>query len=193
MEIQNLLKSREKEIREVWFKNHEAKIDSIGEISLLTWGKPDTICYKIWYVLHEKHGTLMVYGDLGEAIYRWYGRLSFHGIARFDLSYFHSKTCASELGRVTENYEWNEEIAESSIFEYFKDGRNCKGYKRFKDSYASKTLHNKQEFIAELYQGDSIDIFGCDAWEWVYGAGNVIPIRCQAHLIGIKMAIERIK
>ncbi len=185
----DLLKTHEQNIREDWFKDHEAKFNSLGEVCLLTWGKPDTICYKIWYVLHEKHGTLMVYGDLGEAIYRWYSRVNFEGIAGFNLGYFHYKTCASELGRVSENYEWDENVAERTIFNHFKDSMDCKGWKKFKDSYASKTLHNKQEFIAELYQGDNIDIFGQDSWEWIYGAGDVIPIRCQAHLIGIKMAM----
>lgn len=105
MKTSDLLKKREDDIRNVWFKNHEAELNQSGEISFLTWGKPGTIHYKIWYVLHETHGTLMVYGDLGEAIYRWYGKVSFHGIAGFDLHYFHGKTCASELGRVSDNYE----------------------------------------------------------------------------------------
>ena len=187
----DLLKNQEKEIREVWFKDHEVKINSLGEINLLTWGKPGTSCYKIWYVLHEKHGALMVYGDLGEAVYRWYGAVSFRDIASFDLDYFHGKTCASELGRVSENYEWDEGEAKRMIFEHFKDSMDCKGYKKFKDSFVSGMLYNKQEFISELNQNNNIDIFGQDAWEWIYGVGNVIPIRCQAHLIGIKMAMGK--
>ena len=188
MNPRDLLKAREKEIRENWFKSHEASMGSPGEICTLTWGRPLTITYKIWYILHESHGTLMVYGDLGEAIYRWYGGTSFRAIAGFSLDYFHGKTCASELGRVTDNYEWDARIAHNTIFEYFKERQDCKGYKKFRDSYVSGILINKQEFIAEMCHGDNIDMFGSDAWEWIYGAGDVIPIRCQAHLIGLKMA-----
>ncbi len=188
MSSRDLLKKQEKEIREGWFKNHEATISPPDEICLLTWGEPKTIHYKIWYILHEAHGTLMVYGDLGEAIYRWHGGVNFQGIASFNLDYFHGKTCASELGRAPENYEWDEKEAKRTIFEHFKYNSDCKGYKKFKDSYLSKTLHNKQEFLHQVHQ--DIDIFGYDAWEWIYGAGDVIPVRCQAHLIGIKMACE---
>ncbi len=186
----DLLKEHERRIREGWFENHEASISQSGEICKLEWGKPGTICYKIWYILHEKHGTLMVYGDLGEAIYRWHGGVNFQGIASFNLDYFHGKTCASELGRVTENYEWDERIAKKEIFEHFQQSFDCKGYKKFKSSYISKTLYDKQEFIASLHQGDIIDIFGQDSWEWIHGVGDVIPIRCHAHLIGIKMAMN---
>jgi len=187
----DILKKQEQMIRDNWFKNHKAEINYLDEMCLLTWGEPGTINYKIWYILQEQHGTLLVYGDLGEAIYRWYGKLDFKAIAGFNLGYFHGKTCASELGRVSENYEWNEEIARKAIFEHFKERRDCKGYKEFKDSHISGILHNKQEFIAEMNQNDNIDIFGYDAWEWIYGVGDVIPVRCQAHLIGIKMAMER--
>ena len=196
--MDNMNKEYEKIIREEWFKDHQVlEHDLIGyskgrsPIETLIWGKPGTIHYKIFYTLINRHGVLSVYGDLGEAVYRWYGNTWLEGIARFNLDYFHGKTTASELGRVGINYDWDEGIARKSIFEHFKEEMDCKGYKKFLDSYLAETLHNKNEFIAELNAGGYHDIFGQDYWEWLYGVGDHIPIRTQAHLIGIKMAFGK--
>jgi len=105
---------------------------------------------KIWYILRQS--TLMVYGDLGEAIYRWYGPdATLRWVSGCDLQYFHSKCMASEDGRQVRNYEWNEDLARKEVFGHFKMYQDCKGYQKFIDSNFFNTLHNREEFYAEFY------------------------------------------
>jgi len=197
MTKQELLKQQEKMIRESWFNKHvvlghnlDAYARGRNPIETLVWGKPDTIHMKVWYVL--QHSTLMVYGDLGEATYRWYGLdIDFEWISGCDLSYFHGKCMASEKGSSIHNYEWSEQLAKADIFENYKNDRDCKGYKKYLDSNFSNMIHSKEEFHAALITEDAYDVFGDDWYEWVPGVGQITPLRCQAHLIGLKMAFGR--
>ena len=66
-------------------------------------------CYMRYVLLSGS--TLVVVGDLGDAVYQWHGdpRLTFQWLAGLDLDYFVSKCRASEVGVPFE--EWSEEIA----------------------------------------------------------------------------------
>jgi len=174
------------DIRE-WFKDHVASYEIFrGPIcEFLRWKKPGTSCYLVDYIV--KDGFLIVTGDLGNAVYKWLSPVCLQDIASYSLDYFHSKCVASEGGRSTDWYEWSEEKAKKRIHDSFKDTMDCKGYKKFLD--AEVPLHDVQEFKAWLITGDSYDMFGQDWWEWLPGIGNEIPIRCRAHLIGLKMAM----
>ena len=78
------------EIRNRWFENHVAdfsiyKDENGNELRRLFWHKPDTFCCHVNYTIDG--GTLIVTGDLGNAVYRWSGAISFESIAGYDFSY----------------------------------------------------------------------------------------------------------
>ncbi len=185
-------KENEKIIAE-WFKDHQPVYKNYGEIEHLIWQRPGTSYYAIHYTCLTSLGTLFVMGDLGEAVYRWSGDVSLEWISKCDLSYFSGKCCASEMGR--QYLDWSEEIAKKRIHEHFTDDQDCKGYKAYLDSYFPNTIHSKEEFtqcLSDSGAGDPYDIFG-DDWYWVGGAGEVISIRCHAHLVGLRMAFPKEK
>jgi len=43
-----------------------------------------------------------------------------------------------------------------------------------------------------IYRSDFIFELDQDYWEWIYNIGDVIPIRVQSYLIGLKMAVEQL-
>lgn len=191
-----LRKDDEKMIREEWFKDHKVLEHSFfGEgnfrIETLVWGKEGTGINRIYYVC--RHSVLMVYGDLGDAIYQWYGdpTADLAWIAGCDLHYFHGKCQASEIGRSYDNYDWDEKEADRYIRDHFKQNRDCKGMKQYLESEFKERVYSKQDFHAALYEGDPAPVFGKDWWKWVPGVGKIISVRTQAHLIGLKMAFQR--
>ena len=94
-----------KELIESWFENHVAKHtilkdDSGEEIERIVWGKPDTNIYRTVYTLDKKYGNLIVIGDVGDAIFHWYGPVKGFGFFKnMDIQYFESKCLASENGK----------------------------------------------------------------------------------------------
>jgi len=60
---------RGKDIRERWFKNHKAVFEEHGPVKMLTWHQEGNSCYWCRYIIHGLY--LMVYGDIGEAVYGW--------------------------------------------------------------------------------------------------------------------------
>ena len=86
----------------------------------LIFRKPKTTdCFMRFTILGG--GTLVVTGDLGDAVYQWHGdpRISFRWLSGLDLSYFVSKCRASEVGSRFE--EWNEQAARSRFAEWKRD------------------------------------------------------------------------
>ena len=180
----------DEQIRE-WFKDHQivthTKYPDNSPISeFLRWKKLDTVHYLIDYIV--KDGYLIVSGDLGDAIYQWSPPITLPMVAGFNLDYFHSKCQASEGGRTTDWYEWDEDTARQYVFDHFKDYQDCAGYKKFKDEHIP--LYSKEEFNDWLHAADPTEIFGQDWWGWLPSIGNVFPIRCRAHLIGLQVAFN---
>lgn len=197
--MRGIERDNEQMIREGWFANHQVLDHRLlgydrgkAPVEILVWGKPGTGIYRVRYLLYE--GTLMVSGDIGEATYCWHPRGGINGlrwIAGLSLDYFHGKCTASEDGRCSHWYEWDGDGARKTIREYFKDERSCKGYKKYLESSFPSVIGDRDTFLAELRCGssDAYDTFGDDWYEWVPNVGNVIPMRCQGHLIGLKMAL----
>jgi hypothetical protein len=173
-----------------WFKDHRATLHESVElagwkIECLRWQKPGSSDYRVDYML--RNGTLCVTGDLGEAIYEWYSPVDgLKWIAGLDIGYFHSKCLASEYGRGSKNYEWDEDKARGYISRRLEEDKDYEGYERFID--ADVPLHSKFELEAWCHRNDPADVFDDeDWWEWLPGCGHIIPVRTRAHLIGLKV------
>lgn len=179
------------------FENHVATIKQyhemdkdgigvLGTIDKLTWKKPGSSNYMIQYIISGN--TLCVYGDLGEAIYRWCEPITFEWIAGLNLSYFKGKCQASEVGR--DFREWDEKKALDAL-KYFAKEEYFK-WKEFEEREGKHALYDNSEWNEWLREhGD--EVLGEEFWDWAYGIGYTINVRCIYHFIGLHMAMEQIR
>jgi len=202
-----------------WFGNHEVvSLQRIGTLESkvegrLVWREPGTNINSIEYRLINNY--LLVFGDLGEAIYWWSSPHSFEWIAGLNLDYFRGKCQASEVGK--DFKEWNEKQALEKAREYLEEHikevfyekydeadekfkelvtkRVEEAWKDFCDDGGDHSISYPQEWV-EWCNDDSErtqKYFGEDYWEFIYGIGETTHIRCVAHLYGLKMAMEQIQ
>ena len=185
-------KEKMKQIAADWFPSHEidlhvSDVDGKTGVEILRWKKKDTWAYFVEYIARKN--TLMVRGDIGEAVYCWSSPISLEWVAGLDLQYFHGKCQASEWGRMTQCYEWDKEKAKKRIFEHFKDERSCKKYHDFLEAIDDD--YSKESLDAFCHTGDAYGILGDAWWEWFAGCGGEIPWRIAGHLVGLKMAFGK--
>jgi hypothetical protein len=174
------------EIEKHWFKDHVATFSECGAtgLKLMEWKAPKTWCYAIRYILDG--GTLCVWGDLGEAVYRWNGGASFEFIAGTDLGYFKSKCEASEKGRGSDFYDFSfEEFAKNLRTEI---GENPESY-RDVDLESLEYCEPDEYGVISWLRDQPID--GETAGHFLSG-GKTINLRCAAHWMGIKMAVAQL-
>jgi hypothetical protein len=193
------MNEKEKRLRKN-FENHVATIDQLAyfdvnadedakidiRMEVLKWKKPDSSSYMIKYILTGN--TLCVYGDLGEAIYRWSSPITFKWLSELDLSYFKGKCQASEVGR--DFKEWDESQARKSLKQFAKD--EYFEWKNFEESDGLNSLYSKNDW-REWVSHCGAEVLGEYFWEWAYSIGDTIHTRCLYHFIGIKMAVEQME
>lgn len=160
------------------------------EVEKLVWGRNRSSYYKVLYL--REFATLCVWGDLGEAIYRWSSVCDLRWISTCDLSYFSGKCLASENGR--QYHEWSSREAERGIDQLFKDlteeDRESaeEVIEKFNYFGGSGSLHFEQEWNYWL-ASHGYNVFGEDYSEH-WDIGSIISYRCECHLLGLKMAFE---
>lgn len=165
-------------------------------IEILYWGQRDSSYSHIWYQTFR--GYLMVFGDLGDAIYQWNSGVTLKSVAGFDLHYFHSKCVASESGRTSDWYDWDEREALRQIKEHFiQDGGDKESdtfadeeFMRFRLAGGNDALCEKTEWV-QWVQENGEDFFGQDYWEFAFNFGDVIPIGCRLHLLGLECVFAK--
>lgn len=193
------------------FKDHEIRDHQVifragsPRVEVMTWSnKNGSSNCRIDYMI--RNGSLAVYGDLGEAVYRWYGLTRLEWIAGLNLDYFHGKCEASGEGEGNYHgarpHSWDGKQAkikiQSHIREWIKDGSTPLGY--YKEHKGAKSelkellrvCDELVSFDAYLNRGQpDLAVFDQDCWEWLPNTGKVIPIRIRMHLIGLKMAFGK--
>lgn len=81
-----------------WFADHRARIiQNTPEAIIIDWRRPDTSLYGIKFIITGS--SVVVLGDVGDAVYGFGGSLSLEQLTAFDWHYFINKCCASETGR----------------------------------------------------------------------------------------------
>lgn len=208
----------EKEIRENWFKDHEATIEHHNEnLTTITWRKKGTSIYYISYII--RYNTLFVTGDVGDAVYGWPDRISLEWLAGCDIHYFNGKCAASESGRGYK--DWDSKIAEKEwkrqVEERFEELKDNIAYDRSIDNdeeenkrlahveelyeeheslleHATSSIDSLQEWVHFMVeeQNTLYEIFGDDWASGLSTIGEVIDNRCLSHLIGLKMIQEKL-
>lgn len=179
-------------IREEWFANHIATLTQCGDMQVLSWRKPETSMYAVRYVF-DKH-YMYITGDIGVATFElsWKADVhSFNGVFR---DYFHKKlkACTDDKWSFCNEKairglrEWLKDLKErkrkydhDEMQQLFEEARECSS-----ESGWAHVVNSHYAFISELDQ---------DFTEWMYSAGNVIPIEVHAYLIGLQMASSQLK
>lgn len=116
---------QEKQIRENWFKDHVATIESFGsmfgekDLWRIKWNKPGTGIYSSRYLIDHNRGVLSVYGDVGEAVYQWGDFIDIDFLSGIDLHYFCSKCRASSCGK--NGKVWDRDKAISYLRYFLKE------------------------------------------------------------------------
>lgn len=185
--LNDLYAGRAKDIRERWFPTHVAEHRLIGTLDSgrreeMHWHKERTSIYGVRYAL--EHGTLVVTGDIGDAVYRGWGGvpLTLDWISGLDLHYFASKCTASEYGQGYRS--WDSTYAMLAVKEVLKAMGTLHLFEELDDDGCLFNLDTWQFFLDKHGQL----LFGDDYGE--YGRiGQVVDIRCQGHLIGLQMAM----
>jgi hypothetical protein len=187
-------KQREQQIRED-FANHVATTstckDHIGEFITLEWAKPGTNNCRVVYLL--RGSILLVYGDLGEAIYQWGGHFGGQTFLAFlsgcSLDYFASKCQASDDGSGGKN--WDEEYAKFKFIKCY-EGHDVP-IEKIREYLSENTVDfSKWEFIQFLVDAPELEENGVNAYE-LGTIGERESWRTHAHLIGLKMAHDQLK
>ena len=181
------------------FRDHRACLnlltvpDNRLKIQHLSWFKPGTSCYGVTYMAVGR--DLIVRGDLGDAIYSVSDKQDFNFWARTGVDYFHGKCRASEGGRGYDWCDWAEakclEEIDRFVQEYYTDDDKVVPAELLAE--CKENVYNKDEF-ARWIDTNGEELMGpdwgeCEPWEW----GRVIPFRCHAHHLGLKLAWAQLK
>jgi len=203
----------DKFIREEWFQDHVAEDTRTldGAFELIKWKRPKNNNYLVMYILVP--GYLIVTGDVGDAIYSS-GLTTFKQWADCDITYFAGKCVASENGRQYREWdndflrdkvkealkqssdkswkdrEWDNDFLRDKVKEALKQSSD-KSWKDLEDIGGSLAMSSEHEWIGWLTEYGN-EFFGPDRYCWP-ADGKIIAMRCKAHLIGLKMAVEQLK
>jgi len=191
--------AREEELTQHWFKDNEVSYysgivilpDGV-ELERLIWRKPKTTCYYTQYLRVGQY--LMVTGDIGEATYWWTETNNLQWMSQLDLGYFSSKCTASETGRGY--HEWDQDLAVHKLKATVTD--IAEGLPGTCEANTKRLMHELHEYCAfsclscaEEWNGwcveNASNVFGSDWREQLGGLGDRINLRCQGHLLGLKM------
>lgn len=150
---------------------------------------------RIRYIINEKLGELHISGDLGSAVFYWYGKNTWQNIAGYaeSLEYFISKTEAnSEAGYYDEETareeleyyfseeDWNDEIEdklECTREEFLERAMDC--WNQYgKGEFSSSGCYD-DDIVNILYESD------------IYSAGKTASTREKLWAVGLQMILEK--
>lgn len=210
----------EKELREEWFKDHNAKLEKLSEdVAILTWKAPGTNSYYVRYVFD--YNKIYITGDLGDAILKIYDKVDLEKAASFDIYYFHEKLTSRDDEKWAFNGEKAIKRLKEEIEQIEERKLECLGLddireieKELTDEEEKKValLDEHIEMFESMFESaeecsfrshwvqciyseylDSISDYDSDFHEWIFDIGNEYPRSVQAFLIGLKMAWEQVK
>ncbi len=172
-------------------------------LETLEWKKPGTSIYAIWYV--RQYGTLMVFGDMGEATYQWHPEDSvcLQWMGKCAPGYFFGKCCASPYGRTPE--VWDSQHAIDDSRNYFAEGEANEAWcdesraERKKEEAAFEEAGGWQAFEDkhtwdEWLRNNGYDVFGDGWWESFPVTAGMRRASCvEAHLTGLEAAVAQLE
>jgi len=178
----DLCASWETEIREGWFAGHQAHCHKEGLIDIIDWRRPGTRICAVRYMIMGN--SLIVGGDLGDAVYAWSSDISLKFLAGCGIHYFAEKCRASEYG--SGYREWFPELARQRLIEWENEDPGYKDSQRSVVDDALRAINSHGEWLQWLTT-DGDEAFGSDLSEFG-DIGMAVSLRCRAHLFGLNMA-----
>lgn len=177
---------QEKMIREEWFKDHIAKFSDEGRFKSLEWRHPNGGS-NYWCRFIISGSFLIVFGDVGDAVFCWGQNLTWEWLATMDVGYFEGKCQASEDGRRYRS--WDSDKAKKALEEMFAEEGMDSAKEKFEGLWGWNYITSQHEWWSFL-GADGHSVF-CGNTDGLGSIGEVISIRCQGHLIAIKMAVAQ--
>lgn len=172
---------RVKDLADNHFAKHEVMLWTDNR---LVWSEPRSSNSRVHYMIHGN--VLIVWGDLGFAMYAWSQCVSWGFLGGLDLGYFASKCEASEVGRGFET--WVHEAAKQHLTSLITDWR---AEIEREDDYHTESIRMVEE------EGGFDALVSKEEWMgWIVGReeqfwelsdlGMEIHARCVLHLEGLK-------
>ncbi len=212
MNKSELLESYKKDTRERWFKDHVAKVETWiafeskddanpkNTALSIRWARPNDSNYAVHYVILRNQGTVVVMGDIGEAVYRFSSPIDMAFLASLDTGYFAGKQVAAEKG-TAHGKTWDGQIALEEVRDLFKgliselQADNPKKAKEVKAWLKDNAWWESScSFPEELYRALEKSPLAEDGnlAEYLSGVGIVYSIRTVGHLVGLKMIHDQL-
>lgn len=171
------------EVRQRWFPNHQATLETHGPVTVLRWAKPETCFYAVTYLLMGR--TLYVSGDIGEAVFQWGDKLTLEFLKGCDFDYFWGKCCASEVGRRFDG--WAENVARHDLDALADDDG-----KAFAVLEGIDLDGEGREAIARASREAYDETGDCELASIIARAGTVPHMRAVGMWVGLQMAHEQL-
>ena len=197
--------------RESWFKDHQIDVTELSAdngmgITVVDFYKPGTICYSVRYI-YSGH-FLYVTGDLGDAVFNCTWKTKPVDSVWKNLWYVFEKLSASENGRSRQCMDFDDGVCKETIrqtlLDTCEDGRTRMKpdhWSEYQSGVFTKLLNaaddcsSRDSWAAAIQEVDrDYDLGRLDAdwWEWLYGAGDVMPARMVGIITGLQIVSERL-
>ncbi|MBC6308148.1 hypothetical protein HCJ66_01145 [Listeria sp. FSL L7-1582] len=130
-----------KDIREIWFKDHVAKVIELEGMTLIKWHNPNESQYNMEYIF--KGRNLFISGDIGSAVYGLTWKAELGSFKNLNVGYFTGKLECSE--RKKYDYDDFEGGAKRFIDDHFRDEST---------EHKEELEEIKQELSVQNYYGE---------------------------------------
>lgn len=183
-------------IRNEWFKNHKATIESHGPVTILDFKAPRTASYAIRYLFSENN--VFITGDIGDAVFRLTWPAAINSFSVIHIEYFLEKLTAHSGDRwkydtLTALDEFTEFINEFS----FTDNEHINEKVTLQNDILQiiKNTDNQSEYEHSIYNYSDMNeftSFDSEDFATIADFGKTTPTRFYAYLEGLKMASEQL-
>ena len=192
-----------------FYKDYIATYKRIDDhLETLQWKAPGTSNRAMWFV--RQYGTLMVFGDMGEAVYQWYPDITIESIGlNMSLERYVCKCKASEYGR--RPYAWDAQQCDDDVNAYFDEFAKDRDHEYDPDDNYDLVDRAEEEMKFSLSWGwgateeeipwlwwvweNGADVFGQDYWDGHFPckAGEKLSWEVQRHYEGLREAVKQLK
>lgn len=178
------------------FKNFVANFKRFKDIVFIDWHNANgRSTNQVNYMVNEKTGELHISGDLGSAVFYWYGKNTWQDIANYskDLAYFLSKAEAN-----SEEGYYDKAKARRELEEYFSEENwdnqdieeelGCTRAELIDRAMERWNEYGTGEFSNEAFDDDETVEFLHD--NDIYSAGHTVSTRERLWAVGLQMILE---
>lgn len=188
------------------FSEHKITETIVSDnFKIIEFKKEDSNSYSLRYIIDG--GKLIVTGDHGEAVYRWFcNDLTIKELSNMNVHYFNGNCQTSSNGLK----KWSSDVAGRTLEDYFQNNfvdkffenseiketieKEVEHLKKIKELFEElvENSHDELEYTCFVKNSSEVEDLLSDAHEWIYNVGNDIPMSARIHLLGLKL-IQKIR